>query len=209
MTGEGDRNPSGDEQTVTQAGTTVATLPDPRELVDRHGDYLYRYAIARVGDPELAKDLVQETLLAAVQGGDRFSGRSSPKTWLVAIMRHKIVDHFRRSAREWADLDPNPEDGAFDASGRWSAPPADWRTDPGIALDRAEFWEALRECLTELPRRQATAFSLREIDGLDTEELCQVFETTATNVWVLVHRARMALRRCLEASGFGSRGLEG
>lgn len=180
-------------------------LPDPSDWVDRYGDALFRYAVIRVGNAETAKDLVQEAFLAAIQGRERFSGRSSPKTWLIGILKHKVVDHFRKTAREGGGVDVNAEDAAFGPNGRWRTPPADWKTDPDAALDRKEFWEALRSCLDRLPPRQAAAFSLRELEGLGTEEICQVFEVTATNVWVLLHRARMALRECLAAGGFSTR----
>ncbi len=182
-----------------------AGLRDPKQWVDQYGDALFRYALIRVRDTEAAKDLVQEAFLAAIQARERFSGRSSPKTWLIGILKHKIVDHYRKVARESGNPDRDPEDAAFGPNGRWRTPPTDWKTDPGVALDRKEFWDALRRCLAELPPRQAAAFSLRELEGLDTEEIRQVFEATATNVWVLLHRARMGLRECLAAVGFSTR----
>ncbi len=183
-------------------------LPDPGEWVDLYGDLLFRYALTRVADPELARDLVQEALLAAVQARGSFSGRSAPATWLVGILKHKIIDHFRRTAREAPSDGRDPEPDLFEPDGRWRAGPQQWRTDPALVMDRHEFWRALRGCLAELPPRQAGVFVLRELEGLETGEICQVFGVTPTNAWVLLHRARLGLRQCLERAGFRAAGEE-
>jgi len=176
---------------------------DPARWVEEFGDVLLRYALVRVGDRETARDLVQETLVAALRGRTDFAGRSSVKTWLVGILRHKIVDHFRRRSRELATPAEDPEAGAFGEDGRWRVPPQAWDADPSDALHRRQFWEALSRCLDDLPQRQASAFALREFEGLETAELGKVLGATPTNLWVILHRARLALRRCLEAGGFG------
>ncbi|WP_025324520.1 sigma-70 family RNA polymerase sigma factor [Deferrisoma camini] len=173
------------------------TLPDPSEWVERYGDLLYRYALARLADPDAARDVVQETLLSAVKGRTSFGGRADPRTWLVGILKHKIVDHLRRIVREAPAGDGDPEAEWFDSSGRWRNPTGTV-TEPDRMLDSREFWRALRRCLAGLPRRQAAAFVLRELEGMDTAGLCQELGITATNAWVLLHRARLGLRRCLE-----------
>ncbi len=184
----------------------VAESTDPPDLslwVHTYGDQLFRYAIVRVGDREAARDLVQETFLAAVRARGRFAGRSSPGTWLTGILKHKIVDHFRKRSREPADAGLDPEEGRFQEDGRWKDPPALWKQDPSLVLGRRQFWEILHRCLAELPPRRAGVFTLRELEGLATEELCKQLEITPTNLWVLLHRARLALRECLEQHGFG------
>lgn len=177
---------------------------DPDRWVAEHGDALLRYALARVGEREAALDLVQEALLAALRGRAAFAGRSSVRTWLTGILRHKILDHFRARSRDPAAPGPEPETELFDGHGRWRSPPGPWPADPSDALGRRQFWEALQRCLGELPPRHASAFALRELEGLETAELCKALEATPTNIWVILHRARLALRRCLEGSGFGA-----
>jgi RNA polymerase sigma-70 factor (TIGR02943 family) len=179
-------------------------LPDPQEWAPKYGDDLLRYAVLRVGDREVALDLVQDTFLAAFKARESYSGRAAPRTWLVGILKHKIVDHFRRGARDPAAPGTDPGEDLFDARGRWKTPPAAWRDDPSEAFGRQEFWATLQQCLTHLSPKMSSAFTLRELEGLDTEELCNVLGVTATNLWVILHRARMGLRRCLEDNGFGA-----
>ncbi len=182
----------------------VRTLPPADAWVDLYGDVLFRYALARVADEDAARDLVQDTLVAAVRARGAFGGRSSPRTWLVGILKHKIADLFRRRAREAPPDEADPEQDLFDTGGRWRTPPGRWRTDPSELASRRQFWQILGRCLSELPSRQAGAFALRELEGYDTAQLCQELGVTPTNAWVLLHRARLGLRRCLEAGGFGN-----
>lgn len=188
------------------------SLSDPERWVDQYGDYLFRCALLRVRDPRLAEDIVQETLLAAFQGRDRFAGESSERSWLVGILKHKVIDHFRKDSREGPSEDLerliNEQDQAFDDRGHWkrdTAGPKEWTEDPGTILERKEFWDVLKRCVSELPPRMAHAFSLREIDDLSSEEVCKVLNVTATNLWVMLHRGRTRLRRCLEGNYMGLR----
>ena len=184
---------------------------DPENWVERHGDYLYRFALSRLRDPKTAEDAVQETFLAALQSRHRFEGRSSERTWLAGILKHKILDHFRRGLRE-AGLDDRSEPadrsgGWFDTEGHWKLDensPAEWG-DPGRTLEQSRFWEALGRCLGELPPRTARAFALREIEEEETDAICKELNISPTNYWVMLHRARMHLRRCLELHWIGRR----
>ena len=178
-------------------------LPPAEQWAEAYGDDLLRYAVLRVGDRDTALDLVQDTFLAALKARESFSGRSAPRTWLVGILKHKIIDHFRRGARDPAAPGTDPGEDLFDAKGRWKIPPAAWRDDPSEALGRQQFWATLQRCLTHLSPKMSSAFTLRELEGLATEELCNVLSVTPTNLWVILHRARLGLRRCLEGSGFG------
>ncbi|RME84780.1 MAG: sigma-70 family RNA polymerase sigma factor [Zetaproteobacteria bacterium] len=181
---------------------------DPARWLDAYGDDLYRYALARVRDPDQAADLVQETLLAAWQARAQFSGRSSVRTWLIGILKHKIVDHIRREirTRQRNDaLERDPTSRWFDDSGRWVEHPQPWRDDPARLLENREFLRALRMCLERLPERQRRAFELREVAGDAPEEICQAMGITPTNLNVLIYRARLALRKCLELHWFGGR----
>jgi RNA polymerase sigma-70 factor (ECF subfamily) len=186
--------------------------PNPASWLDEHGDCLYRFAMVRLRDPALAEDLVQETLLAALASYEKFAGRSSERTWLVGILKHKLIDHFRRSSREAPapDLDAEPFTGDeyFRDSGEWAdhwrpdRAPVEWGPSPATALEQAEFWRIFDACLAPLPERTARAFTLREIDGLTTEEICEILSVTASNLWVMLHRARLGLRRCIELNWF-------
>lgn len=180
----------------------------PEAWVDRHGDGLYRYALLRLRSPDLAADAVQETFLEALRVRETFLGRSSERTWLVGILRHKILDHYRRSGREPAVTDHGTAEGlghdpAFDRRGSWRHAPDSWGGDPARALEIREFWEVFGRCLAQLPQTLADAFFLREVDGLGSDEIQQILGITPENLWARLHRARSLLRRCLEKKWFG------
>jgi RNA polymerase sigma-70 factor (ECF subfamily) len=174
--------------------------------VDLHGDYLFRYALIRVRNESTAEDLVQDTLLAAFQGRERFSGQSTERSWLTGILKHKIMDHFRRLARERTvnadDALPPELEGRFDDLGLWKhnpeTGPADWGADAGVQMERKEFMAAFKQCLAKLPSRCADAFVLREMEATDSEQIQEMLGISQSNFWVLLHRARMQLRLCLE-----------
>jgi RNA polymerase sigma-70 factor (ECF subfamily) len=184
--------------------TAQPQATDPSTWVERHGDILYRYALARLRNPTLAEEAVQDTFLSALKARGTFSGKSSEQTWLVGILKHKIIDQFRKLSREQPLGDAEPADveveRAFDADGHWieSRAPAEWGTEAERSLEQAEFRQALDRCLAGLSKRSADAFVLRELEELSTEDICKVLNVTATNLWVLLHRARTQLRRCLE-----------
>jgi RNA polymerase sigma-70 factor (TIGR02943 family) len=181
----------------------------PEAWVDRHGDCLYRYALLRLRAPDLAADVVQETFLEALRARGSFAGRSSERTWLVGILRHKILDHFRRAGREAAAGNDTPRDAeddpAFDRRGRWKVGPAPWSGDPSREIETREFWDVFGRCLSKLPPGLADAFFLRELDGLGAEEVQRRLGITPANLWARLHRARSQLRRCLESGWFGRR----
>lgn len=179
---------------------------NPEKWVETHGDALFRFALMRVKDQEIAEDLVQETLLAALKGREAFSGKSSERTWLIGILKHKIADHFRKSSRELAVEDPQlyaDTEDLFDKSGHWKVAPRDWGGSPAKALENKDFWATLGNCLEDLPDRLRQVFTLREIDGIDGPRICKVLSISSTNLWVILHRARIQLRRCLEINWFG------
>jgi len=181
---------------------------DTSVWVDRYGDYLFRYAMLRLRDRPAAEDMVQETFLAALKGRGTFSGDSSEATWLVGILKHKIADHFRRRAREApleeGDLGEHPDAGHMDGKGHWTTGPAEWGGNPADLYRQGEFLDRFRICLSELSPNHANAFTLREIEGLGTSEICKVLGVSETNLWVILHRARALLRRCLEIRWFGT-----
>ncbi len=150
---------------------------DPAVWVDRHGDYLYRFALARTQNPAVAEDLVQETFLAALGARKNFESRSAVRTWLTAILKHKIVDHFRKYSREQAteniEAIGDSIDSLFDYNGQWNIKPAKWTINPMKVYEQREFLNVLYKCLAKLPERLAKAFMLREMEGLSTEEICK------------------------------------
>ncbi len=177
----------------------------------QHRSYLMRYALLQLRDATAAEDVVQETLLAGVEGAARFSGKSSIRTWLTGILKHKIIDHLRRQARE-VPLNQGEEaaerseaeavDALFVADGHWQTPPADWAR-PDQALENKKFLEVLELCAKLMPAKMARVFAMREVMELSTEEICKELGITATNCWVILHRARLILRECLETKWFG------
>ena len=174
--------------------------------VDRYGDALFRFAMARVDNRQVAEDLVQETFLAALRAKGGFKGQATEKTWLFAILKHKVIDHYRKGKLtiEAAGITDDPEDleAFFNAKGGWQLRPAQWRVDPGRAHENKEFLDHFYRCLSDLPPRSADAFVYREVEGLSTEEICKRLSITANNCWVILYRARMLLRKCLELFGF-------
>jgi RNA polymerase sigma-70 factor (TIGR02943 family) len=184
----------------------------PEDWLDDHGDYLYRFALARVECPQSAEDLVQETLLAALKAAPSFAGRSSERTWLTGILKNKLVDRLRQSqrARLLADLGQSDEslDELYDRTGHWREGPRKWIGDPAKVLESQEFQEAFQRCLAGLPERLREVFSTRLLDEVPAAEVCQVLGISATNLWALVHRARVRLWRCLDRTGFGPSATE-
>lgn len=176
------------------------------DWVDRYGDALFHFARARVKDRTIAEDLVQDTFLAAVQSKDRFEGKSSEKTWLFGILKHKIIDHYRQkknivNVQDYID-DPERVEAFFNAKGGWRMRPSHWSMNPGKAHETKEFLDHFYRCLSGLPQRTADVFVQREIDGLSTGEICKFYGITENNCWVILYRARMLLRKCLEMVGF-------
>ncbi len=202
------------QEGMTTDGAAPA-LADPERWVDDHADALYGFALARVRDPEAARELVQEAFLAALRSRATFRGHSSERTWLIGILKHKVIDHFRGIYHDReilaADETSAHSSGEFDERGHWRARagPRDWGRDAAQALEDEEFWRAFEQCRAALSGRIGAAFTLRELDELPTEDVCKVLNVTPTNLWVMLHRARTQLRRCLELNWFGRVPREG
>ncbi len=191
---------------------------NPREWVELYGDFLFRYAFARVNDRTLAEDLVQETFLAALKSQSNFDGKSSERTWFVSILKHKIVDQYRKNSRRKEH--EIQESGEFDPAddfrtggimkGHWDKErgPSDWGEHPEEAVRQKEFMRILRECISLLPAMMAAVFSMREIDEISSEDICKELKITSSNLWVLLHRGRAQLRHCLEFNWFGKKTKE-
>jgi RNA polymerase sigma-70 factor (ECF subfamily) len=180
--------------------------------LETHRRYLLRVAQLQLRDPDLAEDVVQETLLAALSAQAGFTGKSSVKTWLTGILKHKIVDAIRQKQRQPViqasfddEIDLDEFDPLFKDNGGWVAPPADWG-DPENALSRGQFFDVMELCLEKLPPNTARVFMMREVMELESDEICKELTITANNLWVILYRARMALRECLEQNWFAGQG---
>ena len=188
-------------------------MTDPRFAeIEGHRPYLMRYALAQLRDGQMAEEAVQEALVAALEAVSSFAGQSSLRTWLTSILRFKVIDLQRRavterSRAELTDLSAASDDEGwldelFDETGHWRQAPQAW-SDPEAALEQRRFWEAFERCLDRLPAMGGRVFFKREVMGEDTETICKEESITASNCWVILHRARLALRSCLEKNWFG------
>lgn len=189
-------------------------LSDPERWVELHGDYLFSYAMMRLRDATRAEDAVQDTFLAALKGGKSFAGRSAEKSWLVGILKNKICDYYRKASREtsftdmefYSDEESNRfvPDGLFKDGWIHELGPQEW-SNPGASLDSEMFWQTYRDCSNKLPKKVGTVFTLREVDDIEGKEICAMLNISESNLWVMLHRARMALRRCMEMNWFGKK----
>jgi RNA polymerase sigma-70 factor (ECF subfamily) len=201
---------TGEEKARIPATADTTQTLDPERWVEEHGDYLLNYAFSRLRNRTQAQDFVQETLLAALRSQTSYTGRAGERTWLTSILRHKIFDFFRSSSRErcFSDLEFYAAEeretfSNWEFPGHWTAEsaPKEWAA-AGAALDRSAFWAAFHECSGKLPTKVAQVFLLREIDEVESGEICETLGISQSNLWVMLHRARLALRRCLETHWF-------
>lgn len=155
-----------------------------------------------MGDPGSAEDVVQETFVAALEGRVNFRGDSAERTWLIGILRHKIADWWRARNRSSAVELPDDDADDFTAAGSWRRPPGAW-SGSTAELEREEFWRAVRACLSTMPARQARIFMLTTVEMVETELVCKEERVTPANFWVLMHRARHRLRKCMGQRWFG------
>jgi len=194
---------------------TAMTAPttNPRFAeIESHRGYLVRYALSQLRDQQLDEEAVQEALLAALEGIGKFDGRSTLRTWLTSILRFKVIDIQRRLVAERANVAIDDDrlvedheawlDEMFDETGHWRSPPQAWN-DPEAALEQRRFWMVFEMCLEGLPSTAGRVFFKREVLGEDTPVICKDEGITSSNCWVILHRARIALRMCLERNWFG------
>ena len=190
----------------------MAKSPEPPTLIklqelEAHRSALFKFAMLQLRNEAQAEDVVQETLLAAMQGAERFAGSSSVRTWLTGILKHKILDQIRKVSRDRLSNLENDDDAhddfeaLFDEGGRHAEKPSDWG-DPEAALSQSRFFSVLERCMEGLPKNTARVFAMREIMGLETDEICKELAISSTNCGVLLYRARMALRLCLDQRWF-------
>ena len=177
----------------------------PELWVDNYADYLFNYAIGRVSDVEIAKDLVQETFVAGLHSAKNYKGEAAERTWLIAILKRKVIDHYRKinSKKGKAEVRMNYR-SASDAEGDWLE---EQIADPSSVLENdsienEELGSAIYECISKLPKKQALVFNMKTIQGISTEDICKELDINPSNLWVMIHRARTALMGCLNQNWF-------
>jgi len=178
--------------------------------LETHRKFLQRYALFHLRDSSLAEDAVQDTLMAALARRTQFQGRSQLRTWLTVILRNKIIDLTRSRGRGLPantvalGEDTDSDDGSFKANGEWIDPPADWGR-PDAALESNQFWRVYKECCQRLTERDALVFSMREVEGLSSDEICRTMSMSTTNLHVILFRARQRLRSCMNDKWFAGK----
>lgn len=189
-----------------EQSTTVKNKLFPDQWIDTHGNYLFNYALGQLRNQTEAENVVQETFLAAFKSKDSFAGNSSERTWLISILRNKIIDHIRAKYKEKAVTDiKNVEqsvDDFFDQANHLKKQPSQWDLNPKNLLEQKEFWQTFHQCLRKLPKAAADAFTLKELQKLDGKTICKIMNISQSNYWILLHRSRLQLRECLERNWF-------
>lgn len=177
---------------------------NPNKWIDLYSDYLFNYTISRVSDREIAQDLVQDTFLAGLKSMKNFKGEASERTWLISILKRKIIDHYRKinSIKGKAEVRINYNDS--ESEGDWLeervADPFDKTAED--TLQNSELGDAIHNCLEKLPKKQADVFKMKTILGYETEVICNELNITASNLWVIIHRARTGMADCLKQNWF-------
>tara|TARA_R110002124_G_scaffold131910_1_gene294308 strand:- start:37000 stop:37554 length:555 start_codon:yes stop_codon:yes gene_type:complete len=177
---------------------------DPKTWVDKYSNYLYNYTIVRVNDHEIAQDLISETFLAGLKSKDNFKGEASERTWLISILKRKIIDYYRKINSNKGKAEVRINYNSDEAEGDWLeervSDPYDKTAED--TMENEELGIAIYNCLDTLNEKQATIFRMKTMDGFDTEAICNEFNITPSNLWVIIHRARKAMAECLEQKWF-------
>ncbi|MBT9484482.1 sigma-70 family RNA polymerase sigma factor [Sediminibacterium sp.] len=183
--------------------TKQVNKADPQNWLQQYGDLLYQYTLPRVNDSVIAEDLVQETFLSALKGLDGYKGEASEKNWLFTILKNKIIDHYRKkssglSVMSMPDLQ-GADGGWFDEEGSWveNRMPKDWDA-ADKPLERKEIQKIINWCKDHLKELQQHVFTLKYMEDLDSIEICKILNISSSNYWVLIHRARLKMRDCVE-----------
>ncbi|MEM7380074.1 MAG: sigma-70 family RNA polymerase sigma factor [Bacteroidota bacterium] len=177
----------------------------PETWVDVYADYLFNYAVTRVSDSEIAKDLVQETFLAGLKSAKNYKGSAAERTWLIAILKRKIIDYYRKinSKKGKAEVRIGYSPGS-ESEGDWlEEQVADpFSLQENDAVENEELGMAIQSCIAKLPKKQSLVFTMKTIQGISTEDICKELGINPSNLWVMVHRARTALMGCLNENWF-------
>lgn len=176
----------------------------PEHWVDRYSDYLYNFTIVRVNDHEVAQDIISDTFLAGLKSKQNFKGEATERTWLISILKRKIIDHYRKSNSNKGKAEVRMSYNADDIDGEWLEERVQDNSEKTAheAMENKELGLAILSCLDSINEKHAAIFKMKTIDGMDTEDICNEFNITASNLWVIIHRARTALAECLEKNWF-------
>lgn len=190
-----------------QTETSTKHILEPEQWVERYADMLYRFTLLRVSDKEVAEDLVQETFLSAWKAREGYKGEASEKNWLFTINRNKIIDHYRKASKilavhgfdDYEELFFNEKEG-----GHWhdERKPKDWGVQYTDTVETKDFYKVLNECKDKLKELQQAVFVLKYFDDLDSDVICKLLDITSSNYWVLMHRAKLQLRECIQHNWF-------
>ena len=178
----------------------------PATWVDQYADYLFNYAVARVSDAEIAKDLVQETFFAGLKSAKNYKGDAAERTWLIAILKRKVIDHYRKinSKKGKAEVRMNYASSDEENEGDWLeervADPFSKGGDQ--TLENEELGLAIQDCLAKLPKKQSLVFTMKTLQGISTEDICNELGINPSNLWVMIHRARTGLMGCMNQNWF-------
>ena len=188
------------------------SIAEAERWLGEHGNALYAFALLHLRNPHQAEDAVQETLLAALQARERYTGSASVRTWLTGILKHKIIDEFRRQARDtpnndsegdtWENAEAERVEQEFASDGHWNHALSDWG-NPEKNLYSEQLWTLIEHCINALSPRAARLFVLRDLWEMEAEMVCQELAMTPNNLWTSLHRARLGMRQCLEKNGLG------
>lgn len=196
--------------------TSRNNVLSPDDWVDQYADYLFSYALARVNDEDGARDLVQDTFLSALKARNSFKGEASEKTWLVSILKRKIIDHYRKAGvRKEASLEQSEaykvayghyftEEGFMPGDWNKAHAPHEWKSAGSGRLEQNEFRRILMACLGRLPKAWSAVFSMKHMDEESSETICKELNLSTSNYWVIVHRAKLQMRECLEKNWFNA-----
>jgi RNA polymerase sigma-70 factor (TIGR02943 family) len=175
--------------------------------IDNYADYLYNYTISRVNNSDLAKDLVQETFFAGLKSAKNFQGKATERTWLVSILKRKIIDHYRKinSKKGQAEVRMNfYDDGENEGNWLEERVPQSWDNASEKNIENEELKSQLEACINKLPEKYAMVFRMKTVQEFETEEICKELDITSSNLWVMIHRARTQLRKCMEDNWFNN-----
>jgi RNA polymerase sigma-70 factor (ECF subfamily) len=178
---------------------------NPDQWVNKYADALYAYTVVRVTDVQQAEDIVQNTFLSAWKARDTYKGQASEKNWLYAILKNKIIDHFRKQSGRRITLATGEEELYFDEGGHWmeESKPREWGINMEQPVEAKEFYSILEQCKQKLKDIQQKVFVMKYMEDIDADEICKYLGITPSNYWVLIHRAKLHLRKCLEKNWVG------
>lgn len=185
--------------------STIKHTLNPEKWVDLHADYLFNFTISRINNHDLAKDLVQDTFFAGLKAMDNFQGKASERTWLISILKRKVIDYYRKinSAKGKAEVKMNFY-SVGDREGEWieERVPSDWGNNVEKRIENEELNTVLKKCIGDLPDKYEMVFRMKTIQQFDTDQVCKELNITSSNLWVIIHRARTQLRKCMEENWF-------